>query len=59
MYKMILLRKGENSYPFGEMDNDIYNENSHLYDLKGDEEDKLDTYEHDHIHIGKSMGKAT
>ena len=31
------------------MDNDIYDENSHLYDLKGDEEDELDRYEHDHI----------
>ena len=41
------------------MDNDIYSERSHLYDIKYNEEDELDGYEHDHIHIGRLMGKAT
>ena len=37
----------------------IYDENNYLYDLKNKEEDELDRYKHDHIHIGRSMDKAT
>ena len=53
------LINGENGYSFGEMDNDIYNERSHLDDIKDNEEDELDGYNHDHIHIGRFIGKAT
>lgn len=37
----------------------IYDENNYLYDLKSKEEDELDRYKHDHIHIGRSMDKST
>lgn len=53
------LKKGEDNYLLGEMDNDIYDDNSHIYDLQSEDKDELDDYEHDCIHIGKSMGRAT
>ena len=49
----------ENGYSFGEMDNDIYNKRSHLDDIKYNEEDELDGYNHDCIHVGRFIGKAT
>ena len=52
------LKRREDNYLLGEMDNDIYNDR-HIDDLKSEDKDELDEYEHDCIHIGKSMGKAT